>query len=273
MIGLVLVSIGTDLPEIMNSLISSAAGYGDINVGDSLGSILGQMTLVFGLVALLGRSFKVNRREVLIVGGIEVFAVILVIFVVLNGLTVLNAFLLIASWPVFLYIISKTIEHKPLNISQDAQQADGRHFYHLALSILSFVGVAIGAIIVVQSVIILAEELLVPEFLISFFVVGVGTSLPELVVDLRAIRKGQYNLALGDVIGSCTVDALIAIPIGPLFFPAPVSTEIAFVLGLYVILASSVVVLTLALREKVDRKVGVFFLGIYFLSYMLLLVI
>ena len=77
MIGLVLVSIGTDLPEIVNSIVSCAAGYGDINVGDSLGSILSQMTLVLGLISLMGRGFKVNRKEVLIVGAVEVFAVIL----------------------------------------------------------------------------------------------------------------------------------------------------------------------------------------------------
>jgi cation:H+ antiporter len=273
MIGLIVVSIGTDLPEIVNSLVSCAAGYGDINIGDSLGSILSQMTLVLGLVCLLGRGFKVNKKEVLIVGVIEVFAVIMVILVVQIGLTRLNAFLLIASWPIFLFITSKTTEDKTLNISWDAQHKDGRHFFHLALSVLSFVGVAIGATIVVQSVILLAEELLVSEFLISFFVVGVGTSLPELVVDLKAIRKGQYNLAFGDVIGSCIVDALISIPIGPLLFPTAISTELAMILGLYVILASCVVVLSLAFREKVDRKAGVFFLVLYFLSYMLTLVI
>ena len=53
-IGLLLVSIGMDLPEIANSITSSALGHGDINIGDSLGSILVQTTLVLGIISFLG---------------------------------------------------------------------------------------------------------------------------------------------------------------------------------------------------------------------------
>ncbi|GAH22388.1 unnamed protein product [marine sediment metagenome] len=60
MIGLVLVSLGTDLPEIVNSIVSSSLGHADIDIGDSMGSVLTQLTLVFGLLPFLGRSFRVN---------------------------------------------------------------------------------------------------------------------------------------------------------------------------------------------------------------------
>jgi cation:H+ antiporter len=65
MIGLILVSIGTDLPEIVNSIISCAVGHADIELGDSLGSVLTQMTLILGLLPFLGGRFKVKRKEVL----------------------------------------------------------------------------------------------------------------------------------------------------------------------------------------------------------------
>ena len=61
--------------------------------------------------------------------------------------------------------------------------------FHLAMAVLGFVGVAIEALAVVRSVINLSTILEMPEFLISFFMLAVGTSLPELVVDLAAIRK------------------------------------------------------------------------------------
>lgn len=65
-IGLFIVSLGTDLPEILNSVISSGVGHGDINVGDSFGSVLAQMTLVLGLVALAGKTIKVKKEEIVV---------------------------------------------------------------------------------------------------------------------------------------------------------------------------------------------------------------
>lgn len=58
MIGLIVVSMGTDFPEVVNSFVSSSLGHGDINVGDSFGSVLAQMTLILGLVAWLGVRSK-----------------------------------------------------------------------------------------------------------------------------------------------------------------------------------------------------------------------
>ena len=63
MISLVLVSLGTDLPEIVNSIVSTSSGHADINAGDSLGSVLTQLTLVLGFLPLFGRSFKVKRKD------------------------------------------------------------------------------------------------------------------------------------------------------------------------------------------------------------------
>ena len=84
-IGLVLVSIGTDMPELANDVISSALGHGDVTIGDSLGSVLAQMTLVLGLVPFFGGIFKVKRREIAVVGACEVLALILVVSIVKTG--------------------------------------------------------------------------------------------------------------------------------------------------------------------------------------------
>lgn len=107
MIGLVLVSIGTDLPEIANSIVSCWSGHGDIDLGDSIGSVLTQITLVLGLIALLSRKFKVKRNEVLAAGFFEVLALILAISVAKTGFTRWKAFLLIAAWPIFIWIIRR----------------------------------------------------------------------------------------------------------------------------------------------------------------------
>jgi cation:H+ antiporter len=268
LIGLVLLSIGTDLPEIVNSIVSSAAGHGDINVGDSLGSILSQMTLVLGLIPFLGTAFKVKRNEILVLGTVEVLALIMVLAAIQAGLTPPIAFLLISSWPILMFIVYKTTAMTPKKV-KNVIRTDKHHLFHLMAACLGFLGVSIGAVTVVESVIMLSAEFHVPEFLISFFVLGIGTSLPELVVNVEAYRKKQYELVIGDTIGSCIVDALISIPIGPLFFPTAVTSHVALTMGLYVIFASIVVMLFLAWREIVDKKAGAMLIVIYGISFVM----
>ena len=122
----------------------------------------------------------------------------------------------------------------------------------------------------VQSVLQLASQFSVSEYLISFFVVSVGTSLPEFVVDLAAVRKGHVELALGDIIGSCLVDATVAIGLGHIFFPQAVSGTLALTTASYAGFASIAVVAIRAVRQKLDRKAGLVFVLIYLASYLLL---
>jgi cation:H+ antiporter len=274
MIGLVLASIGTDLPEIANSITSSALGHGNINIGDSLGSAFTQLTLVLGLLPFIGGMFKVNRKEVAVIGAGEIVAFILAVSIAQTGhISRLHALLLVASWPLIILITKKALEQKATAEKKPVPRTNRRPSYHLIVAILGFLGVAVGAYVVIQSVITLSAVFGISEYLISFFVVAIGTSLPELVVDITAIRKKQYQLAIGDAIGSCTVDATVSLGIGPLLFPIQVSGELALITGLYALVGSIVVISTLALREKLDRKAGALFIVVYLLSYLMLRII
>jgi cation:H+ antiporter len=98
MIDLLIVSLGTDFLEITNSIMSSALDHGNINVGDSFGSVLAQMTLILGLLALIGGTFKVDREEITVIGSCEVLALIAAVSMVEKGyISRMNAFFLVAS--------------------------------------------------------------------------------------------------------------------------------------------------------------------------------
>ena len=272
MIGLIHVSIGTDLPEIVNSIVSSALGHGNINAGDSMGSVLTQLTLVLGLLPFFGSSFNVKRKEVLIMGACEILSLMLAISIVEKGyISRINALFLVGSWPIYM-LITKILTGRSIQKNTDSMQITRGKIYHVTVSTLGFVGVAIGAYVVVESVIMLSADFKIPEYLISFFLVGIGTSLPELAVDLTALRKKEYEIAIGDIIGSCIVDASLSIGIGQVFFPQTVSGELASSTILYTIFASFVVICILALRERVDKKSGIIFIALYLLSYVVLIV-
>ncbi len=267
-VGLLLVSIGTDLPEITNSIVSCASGHGDIDVGDSLGSAMTQMTLVFGLLPFFGGTFKVKRKEIVVIGTCEMLAIMLAVSIAEKGyITRINALFLVTSWLIFMLLARGALAKSVKKKNDAVAPKDRRFFYHLTVAILGFIGVAVGAYALVQSVIVLSGVLQVSEYLISFFIVAIGTSLPEFVVDLTALRKKQYELAIGDIIGSSLVDASLSVGIGQLLFPTKITGELALITGLYALFGSFFVILALALTERVDKKVGAFFIVIYLLSY------
>lgn len=292
-VGLLLVSIGTDLPEIANSITSSALGHGNINIGDSLGSVLAQMTLVLGIISFFGGTLRSDKREIIVIGASEVLGLLFLVSMTQKGyISRLDGLFLVSAWLIIMmtsrYVtkcytelhackieeregLAKVLEKE---ISSKSKQGFGRKkLNHIAFAILGFVGVTIGAYVVVNSVITLSSLLSIPEFLISFFLVGIGTSLPELVVDLWAIKRKHYDLVIGDIIGSSIVDATLSIGIGPLFSPITISGSASTTTGLYTIFASIMVVLVLSLRMKLDKKGGAFFLLLYALSFSTILLI
>ncbi|MEM2930680.1 MAG: hypothetical protein QW797_07480 [Thermoproteota archaeon] len=268
-VGVVIVSIGTDLPELVNSIFSSAMGHGDINVGDSLGSCLGQISLILGLVGIVSGGFKVDREEVLELGRSELMGLLLAIFISKSGfISRVDALLLIGGY-VLLIIASR---HYLLKNYKEQNFASGKAFKHLLMFFIYLAGVGVGSYMVVNAAILLSSELHVLEYLISFFVLAIGTSLPELVVDITAARKKEYAIALGDIIGSNIVDSTLSIAAGPLIAPISFNGSLAFITGLWAFLVSLIVLLILGLKREMSPRMGVFFIILYLLSYSLLFI-
>jgi cation:H+ antiporter len=262
MIGFFVVSLGTDFPEIINSLISSSIGHGDIAAGTAVGSVLTQITLVLGILAVVSKGFKIKRREILSIGACEILALMLVYLVVEKGyLTRIDAAFLVGSFPIYLLVIHYVLRGRPKPVDLDHPGKNRIHYILVAAA--GFVGVALGAYFVIQSVINLSSIFNLPEYLLSFFLMSIGTSLPELAVDLTAIRRKQYDVAIGDIVGSCVVDASFSIGIGQLFFPQAVTASLAQTTVLYTLAASLIVISMLAFRKKLDKKAGVLFIAVY----------
>ena len=142
--------------------------------------------------------------------------------------------------------------------------------FHFLIAVLGFGGVALGSFMIVESVVFISTMLNVHEYIISFFIVAVGTSLPELVVDVNALRLGHHSIAIGDIVGSCIVDSTLSIGIGQALFPQAVTASLAVPTVLYTIFCSLIVFTMIAVRKKVDKKAGILFISLYFISYIFL---
>lgn len=97
---------------------------------------------------------------------------------------------------------------------------------------------------------------------------SIGTSLPELVVEISAVRRGQWDLAVGDAIGSSFVDATLSLGIGPLIAPIVVSAGVAVSGSLVASAAIGLALLVLMQRRVHDRRSGAVLIGIFLVAYL-----
>jgi len=248
-IGVTLVSIGTDISEIFNSIISCSLGHGDIDVGDSVGSDLTQLTLVFGLLPLICGSFHVNRKDIIILGSCEVLSLLLIFTIVEKGyITRLNALFMVFSLAIYFWLIynanKESILHR-VELIETTQPTKSKKIL-LLFAAIGFIGVTIGSYVIVNSVIYISQAL------------------------SNALRHGHHSIAIGDIVGSCIVDSTLSIGIGQVFFPQAVTAELAVPTVLYTLVVSIIVIVVVAVRQKMDKKSGVFFIFLYIMAFVFL---
>jgi cation:H+ antiporter len=269
-VGVTLVSIGTDLPEIANSIAAHVQGQGDVNVGDSVGSALTQYTLVLGLFPLVVSVIAIQRRQVVLVSSLTMLGLAMTTAFVADGwLARWEGGVLVGAWAAFAWTVVRFL---PGLLPESAPDAKPRNPFLRAGTILLALGlVGFGATVAVRSLVRLAELAGVPQFVIAFFGASLGTSAPEVVVDFNALMRGAPGIALGDALGSSLVDATLSIGVGPIVAPAEVTPRLAIVGSVYALVAVGAVGALLAMRRRHDRRSGAALVALYLLAYFVLL--
>ena len=226
-VGVTIVAIGTDLPEIANSISSSVSGHGDLNVGNATGSTLTQVTLILAILALSSRSLRTDGRDdhhpvEVPIGVLTVAATVLIAVLIADGhLSRVDGAVLVAVWVMGMAVVARL--QRTSHLLTNVSEAPGRLG---VVGLLAWLAVVAGAAtLVVQSFVRISDAIGVPELVAGTVVLALGTSLPELVVDWTAIRRGAAALAVGDLFGSSLVDASLAIGIGPVIQPTAVSGQ------------------------------------------------
>lgn len=268
-VGMTLLALGTDLPEIANSIAASASDHGDINVGDSIGSAATQATLILGLLPLIGRSMPTDDKGFTATGWAAVAGLLVVAVVVADDhLGRWDALALITLWVVG----SRLVYRQAVTQAQlDLPTKTENRISLAAKTLAALLVVAGGAIMALTGIVRIAEEFGVPEFLISFFALSVGTSLPELIFDLTAIRRGEVAMAAGNILGACFIDATLSISAGPLLFPTEISGSRATEAAVAAAAAIAIVTLIFTRVPVHDRRTGVILLILYAALYAVLI--
>lgn len=268
LVGIILFALGTDLPEIANSVAAAVRGHGDVLLGNSIGSAVAQSTLILAILGVTGRRSAIERRDAVTTGVVTVGGLVVTALLVRDGaLGRVDGLMLVGLWAVGSVVVWRVAPPEQLQF-EEVSSRTGRD---LAVALGGLAVVAVGALAAVEGFVGLAAGIGVSEFIISFFLAAVGTSLPELVVNLTAMRRGESTMALGGILGASMLDASVSIGVGPILAPVAVTASAGMTSALLAAAALAAVAAVLAWRRQHDWRSAVLFLVLYGAFFPLLL--
>jgi len=244
-IGVTLFAFGTSLPELVTALISVSKGTTEIVAGNVIGSNIANILLVLGVAVLFSKRFhiKENPADNLML----IISTLSLIMAVSDGLfTIIEAIVSLVLFAIYLYRIKD--EHlKKRKIELEAKR-ERLEFMTVLYFLISILLIYFSAEFTIDSVINIAMSLNIGVEVIAASAIAIGTSLPELMVSIAAVRKKKYELAVGNVVGSNIFNALLVMGIPGLFADLIIPGNM-IVLGLP-IMGGATLYYLLAMRDK-----------------------
>lgn len=278
LIGLTIVAFGTSAPEFAVSIQSMLSGSGEIVIGNVVGSNILNILLILGCASLI-HDLKVKnntvKKEIPITLMLTSLLIVLMSDKLLNGssniLTRGDGIALILFFGVFIYYLISMMRNKTQEIEEDSEEV-----YPLMKSIIyTILGIAaiiIGSDLVVDSATYVAESIGISERIIGLTIIALGTSLPELVTSVVATKKGEYDIAIGNVVGSniFNIGLVLGVPIA-LFGNVAVGGFNYFDLVFF--FASSLALFTFSINDyKIKKHEGVILLSMFVIYYTCILI-
>ncbi len=231
LIGMVIVGFGTSAPEIAVSAISAWHGNPNLALGNGYGSNITNIALILGITAIISPiavHSQVLRKELPILSAVTLFAALQIYD---NEFTQLDAWLLLA---VFGMIMGWTIIQGMRKDSDSFEKEMESELQAHAMTLrraLFWVTVGLVLLIVssqmlVSGAVTIAQSLGISDLIIGLTVVAIGTSLPELASSVIAAKKGEHDIALGNIIGSNLFNTTAVVGIAGAIHPMTIPEDI-----------------------------------------------
>lgn len=233
MIGMVIVGFGTSAPEMMVAAIAAIQGEPGIALGNAYGSNIANISLVLGISALIcpiAVRSRVLRKELPILACVTVLAGLQIYD---GTVTRIEAFILLAvfaglmTWTIWQgtrkntdtlgNVIAQDLDHKPTSIKKAV--------LWLIAGLLVLIA---SSRLLVWGAVNIAQQLGVSNLIIGLTVVAVGTSLPEIASSIIAARKGEHDIAIGNVLGSNLFNTLAVVGIAGTIHPMSTGPEVFY---------------------------------------------
>lgn len=265
LIGMVVVGFGTSAPEMVVSALSALQGNPELALGNAYGSNIANIALILGVTALITPLVvkrSVLKKDLPILIGVTALAIILVAdgsVTRMNGIAFLAVFFAVMGYN----IVSEMRGSKTLNADASASAADdtdngsskslGKSIFWLLLGLVLLV---VSSKMLVWGAVEIARSLGMSDLLIGLTIVAIGTSLPELASSIAAARKGEDDLAVGNIIGSNLFNTLMVVGIAATLDPMEAVERDMVNRDLPLMAVLTLSLLVLGFRRKGDGRIN-----------------
>ncbi len=281
LIGATVVSIGTTLPEVMTSAIGAASGSGAVAYGNAIGSIICNTSLIAAITIAI-KPAKANKKSLIFpvcffFGAAAFYAFNAYFF---KKFDLWMGIILLCGFVAYMIINVINMKKNPDEAEHEDEELDCELpekesnvalIKDIGMLVVSALVIAVGADLLVDNAILIAERLNVPQTIISLTIVALGTSLPELVTAITSLMKGHGALSLGNIIGANIFNLVLvsgaAISINPFDVPAEatfLSKNASFVFDIpLVFIVMGIMTIPTIITGKLRRWQGISLLCIY----------
>jgi len=269
-IGVLIVGLGTSLPELASSLAAVLAGTTEIVVANAVGSNITNILLIVGVLAAVGGPVLINKN--LLKTELPIFFIATVHFIasIYDGVVDrIEALLLVGTLVAYVwYLFSSGNEaKKEMAIDEKPEKVTMKSVVFIVFGIAA---VLAGAHYTVEMAVNIATGLSVPIGLVSIGAIAIGTSLPELFVSLQALKNKETDLAIGNIFGSNAFNILLVVGLPGLIMPLTVDV-VVMELGIWILVAASLILFVNGLARQIQRWEGIAMI-LFFIFFLVKLV-
>jgi len=260
LIGLTIVAFATSAPEIMVSVNAALRGESDLAIGNAIGSNIANIGLVLGCIAMIkpiGLTSATLRREMPALLAVSLLTVSLFLDSYLSridGLVLLTGLVIVMIWLTRLGTRSAANDPMQADFEAEIPQHVSKQVaaFWLIAGLIMLLG---GAELLVDGAIGVARELGVTDVVIGVTIVAIGTSVPELTVSLVSALRGEYGLAIGNIVGSNIFNLLAVIGIAVAIEPATLAPSVLS-LHIFVMVAFTLVLFAMTYDQESKNAVN-----------------
>jgi len=260
-IGVTIIAFGTSFPELISSFVAVFEHVPEVVVSNAVGSNIANILLVIGFSVVIARKLKVTKN--LIDLDLPLLAISTAFFLITawdGKIVFAESVFLIFTYGVYLIFallhpeetVIKNIKRPKVSVRD------------LVLLFIGIVGLTIGAKYLIDSIIALSDILNISAGIITITAVAFGTSLPELIVSVKAALKGKSEVALGNVFGSNVFNVLIVVGLPGIFGTLPVDGK-TFAIGLPMLVISTILFIFSGISRRIHMQEGILYIFLYVL--------
>jgi len=262
-IGFILMGLATSIPELFVGVSSALARNSAFGLGNVIGSNILNITLIGGIIVLIGRGIKIESKKTK-KDALYMFFITLLPFILMwigHSISRIDALILLGAF--FFYNVKLLRERKEFTKEQKERERRWEPILNTFLFILCLVLLFFSSKFIIKYASLLSIDLSLPPILIGLFLISVGTTLPELAFESRAVQMKHSEMALGNLIGSVIVRSTLVLSITALISPITANFSLFFSSGVFMIIVAFLFATFVESGNKLYIKEGISLILLY----------